>query len=643
MTAVSSGADGISISVNYMIMIHKLFVERLQSYLIHRCCCDDPTSSSRWTTTNHHSDAENQKVMDDDFDESNNNQYFSLQIVHTPIVTGASQARHGYKVLYITTTTSAGWAFRQYLYDLSPMIRQNISWIYHIQHQSTITASTHDTNDTSERIGTRIWPTLFSSEFPSSSPPISGSDRQSSPINMNDLANVLLRVDCYPQNQDFLPKLLEGVCQQLQHLCGTAVEHCHQKNTSATQQNDRSTGNDCPSNNNNNNEGDDYRYCNCDPFDGPIPMTMSKSKCTHRLSIVVIRNMETTSSSDGETIRVYWGIECRHGNRNQNNRLMMDLPLNHDAAAEILVIPGIDHHHHDLQREEKKAMTAIRRKQRQSFSQLAVTPKDGSHDSTSIVPLSRAYYKLHEIWYTYLVSAQENRTLFQQLNNSNVAISAIDLGAAPGGWTQVLLNHVNVSYVLAIDRAELAHRDRFLLPCSNNDDIHRTVEQQIFHVQTTMEKLNLQLFYENYERKQCLDYDHAGTIHQTTYDSTTNNTTVLLPPKLFSYLVCDASVQWNLLLPMILQQLQQPINMDVIQWTIPSVLIVTLKLPFKRIHSIRRHVLEIRKQVPLFLQTLSMIMYGKIKSTTIVSRYRIVHCMANSESERTLLAFFESL
>jgi hypothetical protein len=135
----------------------------------------------------------------------------------------------------------------------------------------------------------------------------------------------------------------------------------------------------------------------------------------------------------------------------------------------------------------------------------------------------------------------------------------------------------------------------------------------------------------------------AGSNHPTTDGSIQNdNTAVVLPPSVYSYLVCDASVQWNLLLPMILHQLQQPNNMNIIQWTVPSAAIVTLKLPYKRIHSIRSHVLDIQKQVPLFLQRLLTIMYGNQKSTTISSRYRIIHCMANSESERTLLAIFES-
>jgi FtsJ-like methyltransferase len=218
--------------------------------------------------------------------------------------------------------------------------------------------------------------------------------------------------------------------------------------------------------------------------------------------------------------------------------------------------------------------------------------------------------------------------------------SAMDLGAAPGGWTQVLLNHMNVTYVLAIDRAQLAPRDRFIPPSSSPPSSTTTssssssfgenpptISPQIFHVPTTLEYLNLRDYYES-----------------TSYDRSTNNssvsddTTILLPPKLFSYLVCDASVQWNVLLPMLIQQLQQPGNMNTIEWTIPSIVIITLKLPFKTIHSIRRHILDIQTQVPKFIESLSRIMYGK--SMNISSRYRIVHCMANSDSERTLMVVF---
>jgi hypothetical protein len=469
--------------------------------------------------------------------------------------------------------------------------------------------------------------------------------------NINQVSQLLLRVDCYPKDVPYL----EGICQQLQ-------QHCTHSCTSST------TTPDCATT---------ETATPIDPFDGPIPMTMSKSKCTHKLSIVIIPvldNTQTTTDTDtsSKTMDVYWGIECRqkhqigHGTtdiprtNHPPNWMLMDVPLNHEAAEEIIIVPGIvqqhphphrAHHHHphraDIRQGHVPSKTRYQHHhhhQPQPQQQHHLMPSStmetsdatlhtntNNNTGTTIIPLSRAYYKLHEIWYTYLYP-HERKTL-SHIYTPSTMTSAIDLGAAPGGWTQVLLHHMNVTHVLAIDRAQLAPYKRFIIPSSTATPpppppphIDGPMTKHIFHVPSTLEHLNLQLYYTNFARRD----DHI------------EKDTGLVPPKVFSYLVCDASVQWNVLLPMIIHKLQQEGNMNVIQWTIPSVVVLTLKLPFKTIHSIQRHIVDIQKVVPNFIQQLSTIMYGQHMSAMISSKYCITHCMANSDSERTLIVIFQS-
>ena len=654
---------------NYMIMIHKLYVERLQSYLLNRCRSDDcektSLSSSAWTTISttvtitttaaaattttitRASDSIQQLPREDDrphcitaCDDSSiditnvtnhhSSTYVTFHIVHIPQLTGVSQARRGYIMLYIIPTrttptlpiaknvsssSSSSSKFRQYLNDLSPMIRQNISWIYPIQHQSTIaTAALPDTtmssdhfNDICKEISNMIWTTLFSSKshFESSTRRRSNNNSSStgSTIQIQDMDSVLLRVDCYPKNLPYL----EGICRHLQQQCTGDLlleqRHCKITTSTNTKEIQEDTNKTCTS---------------IDPFDGPIPLTMSKSKCTHKLSINIVPNMEMSGKLD-----VYWGIEYRN-DINYSCCRIMDIPLNHEAADEIIVEPGIEQHHQDS---NGNITTRLPHKRRISQPSIKGAETLDLPRTSCIVPLSRAYYKLHEIWYTYLYPHEIKTLSFT---------SAIDLGAAPGGWTQVLLNHMNVTQVLAIDRAQLAHRDRFILPSPPEvaDDYNNPIMKHIFHVPTTLENLNLRDYYNTFRHHDSIANDEK--IGTNTHDAK------IVPPKIFSYLVCDASVQRNVLLPMIIHQLQQEVNMNIIQWTIPSVVIITLKLPFKTIHSIRRQILDITKQVPSFIQTLSTIMFGNDQPAIISWKYRIIHCMANSDSERTLIIIFDS-
>ena len=440
----------------YIFMIHKLYVDRLQSHMSQR----SPVSS---------------KILD------------------IPKQTGVSQARRGYVVLRISCALP--------IPTLSPMIRQNIAWAAPISYR--ISNTTHDDeaaplNDAS--IGLLIWNSIlcdaiWSNETKSLFDPIS------------------LRVDCYPK-----VAFTEELCRQLQQAVRRMM----------------------------NDPGDAD-----DPFEGPLPMTMSKSKCTHRLTVVRIE-------SSSNTVSYYWGLESRQSTT-KHSPLLMDVPFNHEAAEEIVIV---------------------------------------SHTSTTVPthrPVSRAFYKLHELWQDYIGSDSSTGKIAPQS-------AAMDLGAAPGGWTQVLLQQESiVSSVVAVDKAQLAPLHRLL----------RGSAQRLFHVPATLEHF-----------------------HYRSYLEEANGPAV---PTHFAILVCDASVQWNNLLPLILQTLLR--NQTVVTWALPAIVVITLKLPFKTIHSIERHILDIEQRVPKFTLDLQATLYPTNLSVT--PRYRIIHLMANSDSERTLLIFFE--
>jgi FtsJ-like methyltransferase len=300
----------------------------------------------------------------------------------------------------------------------------------------------------------------------------------------------------------------------------------------------------------------------------------------------------------------------------------------------------------------------------------ATTTTTNQENPNQIIPVSRAYYKLYEVWYDYLYPYE--RSVMEQIwnhSNSNdpqeqqqphgaTTTTAMDVGAAPGGWTQVLLHHMSVSNVVAIDAATLPMHRMFVRPNTTTKQRHC-----IYHIPTTLEHLNLSSYIRAHHHQK-LDENNNETTSRTHHPTTTTSTSQMEGlPTTYSLLVCDASVQWNLLLPLIIQQLQQPQNR--VTWTVPAVVILTMKLPFKTLPSIQRHVADLQVQIPKFVQQLQAIMYNhhhhhhpttttttsssnndpllsiSSSDTTVSSRYRVIHLMANSDSERTLIVIFE--
>jgi len=272
-----------------------------------------------------------------------------------------------------------------------------------------------------------------------------------------------------------------------------------------------------------------------DPFeDGPISITKSASKCTHRCTIILFID-------DRGVLCYYFGIMKR---QRDEDRTLMDIKLNHEAATEVMLEPYN-----------------------------CVNGGENKQSIEATMPLSRAYYKLEQVWKDYLkrecLELQEG--------------ASCDLGACPGGWTQVLVHKMRVASVVAVDPGSLPDRVTRL--------------PQVFHEKSTL------------------------------------SDAVLEPHGPFSVLVCDASMVWMVAMKQLCDFVPSKAA-----WQLPCAWVITLKLPFKTLGSIAYHVKKIHTTIPAQLEEIKEDMYPKDNVTV---RHRIVHLMANSDSERTLIAIFE--
>ena len=269
-----------------------------------------------------------------------------------------------------------------------------------------------------------------------------------------------------------------------------------------------------------------------DPFEGPISMTMSASKCSHRLTVICIGDSSCM-----------WGLASRQSNRDSG---MFKMKFNHEAADKIIV-----------------------------ESVESNTGKDVKEYVDITAPLSRAYYKLDQVWHDYLETYQS-----LELQGGK----AIDLGACPGGWTQVLVHKMGLRSVVAVDPGRPA--DRVLnLP-------------QVTHVQSSIKSASI-----------------------ASYGP-------------FMILVCDASDVWI----EIMKQIADTV-VGMASWELPSVCVITLKLPFKTLQSVQRHVDMMAESIPSHLDDMAKKMFPTVDRVEVL--FQIVHLMANSDSERTLIALFQ--
>jgi hypothetical protein len=509
----------------YAIMVHKKYTDRVRDFLLTPPpeIATSSSSSLRERLFLAPDSEVNQKQKDEDD---------QVLLLDTTDLSGVSRNRRGYVVLLLPR-------IQRPIPSLSPLARQNVSWAGRVSHRlrlkrpvategdeipaDTTAADSDDSTSTYEPVCKAIWETL-----------------QSLGYSCGTNQNFLLRIDVYPR------EAAEDISRHLQQAAHQSCVSCNDKSS-----------------------------CKCDapdpedPFEGPIIHTKSKSKCTHRLTVVTSTSTTchsvgavenaTLSSSIGDDY--YWGVETRSAD--ESSTRMLELKLNQEAAEEISVLACI-HKTGD----EPKAKPGV------DYSQ---------------VPLSRAYYKLEQVWQEFCCApmvddnaASSSKTAWTSLQQG----AGLDLGASPGGWTQVLVHKFGLDKVAAVDPGLLAKRITNL--------------PGVTHVHSQMETAGAEL------------KSHGP----------------------YSVVVCDASMVWMELL----KQLSAKVVPSA-EWCLPSLWVITMKFPFKTLGSIQNHVKSLQDCAAEHLEKMAVAMYPdnpKVRPT-----YRVVHLMANSDSERTLIAVFD--
>ncbi|KAL7580246.1 hypothetical protein ACA910_012983 [Epithemia clementina (nom. ined.)] len=481
----------------FAVMVHKLFQNRVQDFLL--------------TTSIHQVKPQQNEQGGEELTDTPSIAMRS-EVLDSPAISGVSRARRGFVLLLLHQTRPSA------VIHLSPLARQNISWIARISNQVTLPgdttniANSHDNDKNNKHaqsrllvVGQILWKALTE-------------------LNAFDTTKDVLRVGVHPRSE------LEFVCRSLQH--------------AATPSQSRT---------NNVANPDDH-------YDGPIELTPSRTKCTVRLTVIFKHqgpssSTMTSSIADKSTFpRMYWGID-----RRPDHNALIDLPLNHEANDEIPIVP--------------------------CNSRTGEEVKDGRHfvaapggvDSTA--PLSRAYYKLEQVYREHLAS---QRQIMQW--DSGIGL---DLGASPGGWTQVLVHLFRLASIVSVDAAALADRVR-LLP-------------QVTHVKSQME------------------------------DATPCSLTKNGP---FSIVVCDACLLWMELFDILCGKV-----IHSIKCTLPSVWVLTMKLPFRSAGSIQRHIQLLGERLDETLAEMARALYPH--NSKVIWKSQLIHLMANSDSERTLLIHYQ--
>ena len=619
----------------YAVMVHKLYLDRVVDFLT------TTTTSTSSTTSTSLLSSSSSSLSD------------QVTILDIPELTGVSRARRGYVVVLLEET-------QRCLSTLSSLARQNISWVGRITHVAhrwkkeenrkdhniekerknhqddpSVRQAIHPSDPIMSRLGMAIWQSLST---PYSSLSSSTTINQSCPFDLHNPTH-LLRVDIHPRHQTI------PLCRLLQRAALSATATTTTTTTSSKKRRVASLSQDALLVNDSQSpvvvvmdeedvsgekEEEDDDDDDEDPFEhGPISFTKSRSKCSHRLTVIFAAlhpsqqtartltgssERESSSSSVSSSIdggggggrggggrgnadSCWWGWETRLNNDDDDDdHLVLDLALNHEAAEQVIVVaesPNREDHenHHNT-----------------------IIPVE--------TPLSRAYYKLHQVWTDYLQKDNDDPSSF--LRRSITQGSGLDLGACPGGWTQVLVHVMGFRHVTSVDAAPLAARVSNL--------------PQVKHVAAHVQTLSI-LDLMEYNKRTVAPY---------------------------SMVVCDASIMWSELMDELLKRIQvwmdsyqnmlsdnsndngdqKPISL----WCRPLTWVITMKLPFKTIGSIQRHVQQMHERLPRDLERMANLLFptpkndatdGLTNDTPIRTKFRVVHLMANSDSERTLIAVFE--
>eukprot|EP00957_Ditylum_brightwellii_P018897 1421133-Ditylum_brightwellii.AAC.1 len=75
--------------------------------------------------------------------------------------------------------------------------------------------------------------------------------------------------------------------------------------------------------------------------------------------------------------------------------------------------------------------------------------------------------------------------------------------------------------------------------------------------------------------------------------------------------------------------------------SLPAVMVITLKLPYKTAASLERNLKRVLSKVPHELQKIASSSSSSTTTAAAAVSFHIVHLMANSDSERTIVAVFD--
>ena len=220
----------------------------------------------------------------------------------------------------------------------------------------------------------------------------------------------------------------------------------------------------------------------------------------------------------------------------------------------------------------------------------------------STVPVSRAHYKLSQVFEDENlldkiaslrgIKAKGIQSKRMLLNHG----SGLDVGASPGGWTQVLCNDIGLE-TISLDPATLAQRVEVL--------------DGVTHVRAELSS------------KEAI----AGMAQATPYSTIVCDASLSNPTKLIEKITHS--------LESISALLHESGNEKrVVTW--PLCTVFTLKFPHKTSGSIDRHTSVVLEALPNYFKRMAML--DGEGSVEVI--YKICHLFANSISERTVIALF---
>jgi len=357
------------------------------------------------------------------------------------------------------------------------------------------------------------------------------------------------------------------------------------------------------------------------PYEGPIAMTRSASKCSHRLFVIIIAPQAKCTF-----------VGCDNDNADlQPSSIRKSNILPDDTTYQTRVCWGwCDRAIPSDTPMMEGRFNEFANQQLSNISPNHVTGEEIDGNVVAVdTPVSRAYYKLDQVMSEILEAPQEVH-IIRQLQQ--LKASAMDLGSAPGGWTQILANRYatanndNNVRICSVDRGTLANRVANL--------------PQVHYVRGLMEDPEVQVALEPYGPFGLVVSDAS----QLWYELLDLFSTVIVrspsaiiggeTPKENS--VADTSEE-----PATKRQKEESSGATNERFTLPCIVVLTTKLPYNRASSVKYNVEQVHKKLPNHLSKMAAAMYPAARFPLVQTRYTIQHLMANSPSERTMIAIFE--